>query len=124
MIVSLLYKATRKLLSAASVLLRGEAAKDAELLVLRHENTVPRRQLAGPVRYEPADRFWFAPTRLIPRSRWREVFPVTPGTLLGWHRRFIAWKWDYTARRRTVKASRLLRTRLLGGLVNEYRYAA
>ncbi|MCR3754526.1 hypothetical protein LX88_008542 [Lentzea californiensis] len=60
MIVSLLYKVTRKLLSAASVLLRGEAEKDAELLVLRHQNTVLRRQLAGPVRYEPADRFWFA----------------------------------------------------------------
>ncbi|MEV1121975.1 integrase [Actinosynnema sp. NPDC049800] len=60
MIVSLLYKVTRKLLSVPSVLLRGEAAKDAGLLVPRHENAVLRRQLAGPVRYEPADRFWFA----------------------------------------------------------------
>ncbi|NKE63253.1 transposase [Lentzea sp. PSKA42] len=102
MIVSLLYKVTGKLLSAASVLFRGEAEKDAELLVLRHENTVLRRQLVFPVRYEPADRFWFAAlSRLIRRPRWREIFPVTPGTLLGWHRRFIAWKWDYTARRRT-----------------------
>jgi putative transposase len=101
-IVSLLYKVTRKLLSLPSALLRGDAAKDAELLVLRHENAVLRRQLAGPVRYEPADRFWFAAlSGLIPRRRWREVFPVTPGTLLGWHRRFIAAKWDYSARRRT-----------------------
>jgi putative transposase len=46
-IVSLLYKVTWKLLSAASVLFRGESAKDAELLVLRHENTVLRRQLVG-----------------------------------------------------------------------------
>jgi hypothetical protein len=90
------------LLSVPSVLLRGEAAKDAELLVLRHENAVLRRQLAGPVRYEPADRFWFAAlSALISRRRWREVFPVTPGTLLAWHRRFIAAKWDYSARRRT-----------------------
>ncbi|WP_434444396.1 hypothetical protein [Lentzea sp. E54] len=74
MIVSLLYKVTWKVLSAASVLLCGEVAKDAELLVLRHENDVLRRQLAGPVCYEPADRFWFAAlSRLIPRSRWREV---------------------------------------------------
>jgi hypothetical protein len=89
-------------LSLPSALLRREAVKDAGLLLLRHENTVLRRQLAGPVRYEPADRLWFAAlSRLIHRSRRREIFPVTPGTLLGWHRRFIAWKWYYTARRRT-----------------------
>ncbi|ONI91565.1 integrase [Saccharothrix sp. ALI-22-I] len=102
MIVSLLYKVTRRLLSVPSVLLRNEAAKDAELLVLRHENAVLRRQLAGPVRYEPADRFWFAAlSGLVDRRRWREVFPVTPGTLLAWHRRLVARKWDYTAHRRT-----------------------
>ncbi|SFR28745.1 Integrase core domain-containing protein [Lentzea waywayandensis] len=99
--MSLLYKVTGKLLSAASVLFRGEVEKDAQLLVQRHENAVLRRQLTGQIRYEPADRFWFATlSRLIPRSRWREIFPVTPGTVLGWHRRFIAWKWDYSARRR------------------------
>ncbi|MFE7330927.1 hypothetical protein ACFU8W_39565 [Streptomyces sp. NPDC057565] len=57
-----------------------------------------RRQLAEPVRYEPADRFWLAAlSRLIPRCRWREVFPVMPGTLLAWHLRLIAAKWDYGA---------------------------
>ncbi|MCQ6246997.1 integrase core domain-containing protein [Streptomyces malaysiensis] len=101
MIVTLLCKVTRKLLAVPSVLLRRETVKDAELLVLRHENVVLRRQLAGPVRYELADRFWFAAlSGLIPR-RWLRVFPVTPGTLLAWHRRFIAANWDYTARRRT-----------------------
>ncbi|ROP41842.1 integrase core domain-containing protein [Saccharothrix texasensis] len=102
MIVSLLYKVTRKLLSVPSMLLRSEMVKDAELLVLRHENAVLRRQLAGPVRYEPADRFWFAALAgLVDRRRWREVFPVTPGTLLAWHRRLIARKWDRSARRHT-----------------------
>lgn len=106
MIVSLLYKVVGKLLSVPAVLLRGESAKDAVLLVLRHENVVLRRQLTGPVRYEPADRFWFAAlSRLVHRSRWQEVFPVTPGTLLCWHRRFIASKWDYTAHRRTGRPS-------------------
>jgi len=100
-ITSLLYRATRALLSVPAVLLRRETAKDAELLVLRHENAVLRRQLTSPVRYEPADRFWLAAlSSLIPRRRWSSVFPVTPGTLLAWHRRLIARKWDYSGRRR------------------------
>lgn len=78
----------------------SESARDAELLVLRHENAVPHRQLAGPLRYEPADRLWFAAlSGLVNRRRWREVFPVTPGTLLAWHRKLVARKWDYSARR-------------------------
>ncbi|MGW4080525.1 integrase core domain-containing protein [Streptomyces asiaticus] len=100
MTVSLVYKVVRKLLSIPRVLLRREATKDAELLVLRHENAVLRRQISGRVRHEPFDQFWLAAlSGLIPRHRWREVFPVTPGTLLAWHRRFIAAKWDYSVRR-------------------------
>jgi hypothetical protein len=87
-IVSLVYQVARKLLAVPALLLRGDAAKDAELLVLRHENAVLRRQLTTPVRYEPADRLWFAAlSSLIPRRWWARVFPVTPATLLAWHRR-------------------------------------
>ncbi|GAA3482047.1 hypothetical protein GCM10018966_065790 [Streptomyces yanii] len=50
MIVSLLYKVARKLLSVPGVLLRRDTSKDAELLVLRHENAVLRRQIAGRTR--------------------------------------------------------------------------
>lgn len=83
MIVSLLYRATRALPSVPAVLLCRDNAKDAELLVLRHENAVLRRQLNGPVRYETADRLWPAAlSPLLPRHRWRSLFPVTPGTLL------------------------------------------
>ncbi|MFF1359990.1 integrase [Streptomyces sp. NPDC058297] len=100
MIISLLYKVARRLLSVPGVLLRHDTEKDAEVLVLRHENTVLRRQLKTQVRYEPSDRLWFAAlSSLIPRHRWSRVFPVTPGTLLAWHRQLIAAKWDYSARR-------------------------
>jgi transposase InsO family protein len=79
---------------------RGDRAKSAELLVLRHENAVLRRH-AGRVRYDTADRAWFAAlTRFIPRRRWAEVFPVAPATLLAWHRKLAARKYDTSKRRR------------------------
>src|SRR5450432_1966571 len=90
----------RWLFSLAVLVIRGEEEKDAELLVLRHENAILRRN-AGRIRYEPADRAWFAAlTRFIPRRRWAEVFPVTPATLLAWHRRLAARKYDTSKRRR------------------------
>ena len=90
----------RWLFSLAVLVSRGDRAKDAELLALRHENAVLRRN-AGRVQYEPGDRAWFAAlTRFIPRRRWAEVFPVTPATLLAWHRRLAARKYDTSKRRR------------------------
>ena len=56
--------------------------------------------LAG-CEYEPADRAWFAAlARLIPRRRWTDVFPVTPATLLAWHRRLAARKYETSNRRK------------------------
>ena len=105
MISSLGYLIVRCLLDGLMVLARREVSKDAELLVLRHENAVLRRQISR-VRYQPGDRLWFAAlSRLIPRRRWGEVFAVTPATLLAWHRRLVAPKWDYTNRRRAGRPS-------------------
>ncbi|WP_246144531.1 hypothetical protein [Actinacidiphila oryziradicis] len=85
MIPSTVYAVTRRLLSLPALLLRREVSKDAELLVLRHENAVLRRHVPR-VRYEPADRLWFAAlSHLIPRRRWAQVVPVTTATLLRPH---------------------------------------
>jgi transposase len=97
--LKIVYVIVRRLLSLIVLVFRGDRAKDAELLVLRHENAVLRRHV-GRVRYESADRVWFAAlARLIPRTRWTGVFPVTPATLLAWHRKLAAKKYD-TSRQR------------------------
>jgi putative transposase len=99
-LLKIVYLLVRRILGLAILAFRKDLAKDAELLVLRHENTVLRRH-AGRIRYEPADRVWFAVlAQLIPRGRWAGIFPVTPATLLAWHRRLAARKYD-TSRGRT-----------------------
>ena len=66
MIFSVVYLLARSLLGCLMVLARREASKDAELLVLRHQNGVLRRQISR-VRYQPADRLWLAAlSQLIP----------------------------------------------------------
>jgi hypothetical protein len=68
-IISVIYLLVRCLLGCLTVLARRQAAKDAELLVLRHENAVLRRQVSR-VRYRPADRLWLAAlSRLVPRCQ-------------------------------------------------------
>jgi putative transposase len=79
------------------LLARGDAAKDLELMVLRHQLGVLRRQVPRP-KLEPADRALLAAiSRVLPRSRW-SCFLVKPETLLGWHRRLVAGSWTYPHR--------------------------
>jgi putative transposase len=94
-----MYVVVRWLLGAIVMIFGRQASKDVELLVLRHENAVLRRQV-GSVRHTRVDRLWLAAlSRLLPRQRWAQVFAVTPATLLAWHRNLVARKWDYSARR-------------------------
>jgi len=81
-IFSAVYLPVRSLLGCLMVVARGEVSKDPELLMLRHENAVLRRQISR-VRYQPGDRLWLAAlSGLFPRYRWGEVFAVTPATPL------------------------------------------
>jgi putative transposase len=67
-IISVLYLFVRCLLGCLTVRSRGQVSKDAELLVLRHENAVLRRKV-GRGRYEPGDQLWLAAlSRLVPAA--------------------------------------------------------
>jgi putative transposase len=97
-LASLLYVLVGRLMSLVLLCFRSSGFKELELVVLRHEIAVLRRQVSRPA-LRPADRaFLAAASRLLPRDRWL-VFFVTPGTLLAWHRRFVARRWTYPGRR-------------------------
>ncbi len=77
-----------------ALLARSAASKDTELLVLRHEVAVLRRQHPRP-KLDWAGRAIFAALgRLLSRPA-RMSSLVTPGTLLRWHRRLVRWHWTY-----------------------------
>ncbi len=98
MLPSLLYILTRHILELAALRFRSGRSKDIEIVVLRHELAILRRQVARP-ELADADRvFLAAAASLLPRRRWSDFF-VTPGTLLRWHRRLIARRWTYPRRR-------------------------
>jgi putative transposase len=90
-LLSLVYRLLRCLFGLLAVLVRSDLSKDAELLVLRHENQVLRRQLSGRLRWDHAGRLWLtALSQLVNRCRWSQIFPVTPATILRWHRDLLA----------------------------------
>ncbi|MEO3928830.1 integrase core domain-containing protein [Micromonosporaceae bacterium B7E4] len=94
MSASLVYLLLRQILQMLIQFARGDRAKDVELLVLRHQVAVLRRQIYRP-ELRQQDRFVLAAlSRLLPRERWSAFF-VTPATLLRWHRQLLARYWTY-----------------------------
>jgi len=90
----LIFRATVEWLCLLS---RSGASKDAEILVLRHQLAVLRRQVARP-RPSWADRaLQAALSRLVPRSRWPRLF-ITPETVLRWHRDLVRRRWTVPRR--------------------------
>jgi putative transposase len=81
LLVSLVYLVVCRLLALLVLLLQGDRSKELEILVLRHELSILRRQVGRP-RFEPHDRLLLAAfSRALPRRCW-SVFPVRPETLL------------------------------------------
>jgi putative transposase len=97
MLSKLAYLTLCRSIQLLALLARSDPAKDLELMVLRHQLNVLRRQVPRP-RLEPTDRALLAAiSRVLPRSRW-SCFLVKPETLLRWHRRMVAGSWIFPRR--------------------------
>jgi putative transposase len=87
-----------RLLQLVVVLGRSESSKELEILVLRHELAILRRQPRR-VPFRPTDRALLAAfARGLPRSAWTGL-SVCPATLLRWHRQLVSWRWTYPHKR-------------------------
>src|SRR6266511_3054879 len=92
--LSLAYWVLRRLVELLVLLARSEQRKEVEILLLRHELQVLRRQVARP-QLRPADRVLLtALGQALPRVR---SFLVEPATLLRWHRELVRRRWSFPA---------------------------
>jgi putative transposase len=97
MLSKLAYLTLCRSIQLLALLAHGATAKDLEILVLRHQLAVLRRQVARP-KLQHGDRALLAAiSRVLPRDRW-SCFFVKPETLLRWHRQLVAGAWIYPHR--------------------------
>ena len=110
--IRLLYLIMIRVFSWLHLLGRSQASKNAEILILRHEVTVLRRQVTRP-RLDWTDRAVLAAlARLLPARLHRHRL-VRPGTLLAWHRHLLRRRWTYPSQPGRPPASKEIRNLVL-----------
>ena len=98
MVWSFVYLALCRVVRLVVLLCKSERSKELEILLLRHELAILRRQPRR-ARLRPGDRALLAAlARALPRSAWTSL-SVSPTTLLRWHRQLVRRRWTYLHRR-------------------------
>ncbi len=124
MFLSFCYVVLRRILQLVALHFRSNEFKDLEIVVLRHELAVLRRQTRRPTMTWTDRVLLTAASRLLPRRRWH-AFIITPATLLRWHRQLVTKRWTYPCRAgrpaicREIRAlSSVLRETTRSGAIN------